>query len=161
MNKNIIKLNEFLLKKRELFTLYEIETRLMLDCNLNEIEDKLKRRSELIYLIDETEEKIKYLCQAEDEEDELLYKATKNKCNREELPLAARSVFDRAQEIFSIINRVMIYETQVLSRMKENKEEIEKFIKESKNAPNIAKYFNSLDNGFEKGTFISDKKSRV
>ncbi|WP_312643759.1 hypothetical protein [Hydrogenoanaerobacterium sp.] len=143
-------------QKKELFTEYERITNDMLTCSVEELEAFMSRRGELIKEIDAVVRQITEVCEQDDTG--LYGQAVKNKCSRSELPEYLVCIFDFAQTIFAVMNRVANIEPQIMERLLQCRDELEQKIKSTNNAPKIAKYLTTVDPTFEAGTFLNSKK---
>lgn len=93
--------------------------------------------------IDKIDEEMQNIC-AVDANGSQLADAVANRCEYGSLPQELRPVFSSAQEVFSIVNRILSQEQTILQRFEHLRDELQEKIKASQNTPKIEKYLSGL-----------------
>lgn len=103
-NEIIDRLYELLEQKEKFFTEYEKESLALLDCDIDDMEKHISNRGDLSKKIDENEIQIKII--SNNYEYGFIKPVLNNLCDRNKLSLHHTRIFDKSQEIFSIVNRI-------------------------------------------------------
>lgn len=122
---NALKICELLADKKRLFSEYELETRAITDCDVDDVEAHVVRRQQLIVEIDGLDAQIEELCG----DDKLLAEAVHNRCAHGELSKQQQQVFMAAQEVFAVASRVQTAEERALTRIREERDELQEKIR--------------------------------
>lgn len=146
---NIEKIIENQKKLLILIQKYEDKTRLLLACDIDEIEDLVNSRESIINRIDELTKEIISLCS----ESSLEYLAFKNKCEREDLPENIKEIFDLRQEFNGYAMRAHNMDPEIIEKISINRDLLLKKIKEN-NAGQTAKAAKYFSAGLSQGQNI-------
>ena len=140
-------------EKKTAFLAYEQATDGLIMSNADTAPAFMQRRQELMDQISEIDDRIAALCFDADD-GKLIALAVKNKCDRAQLPKEICPLFDLAQQIFAVINRIRQMEPQALDRMIIEKEALLAKIKDTNQGvgAKASRYYNSgfhtSDTGF-------------
>lgn len=143
MEKVVLEICSLMEQKKHMFELYEIATDSILDCETENIENYIIKRTELAIDIDRVSYNINNIVQSSTNSCDIV-NAIFNKCSRGDLPQVITPIFDKAQEIFSIINRISNKNKALLVYMENTKQSFREKIKENNFAPKINSYLNSF-----------------
>ncbi len=126
-------------EKCGLFLQYEQETDALLACTLEEMQAHMKEREKLAGQIDGVDRQISEACGGSQEVMDAVY----NRCDRGGLPEALAKIYDSAQPVFQIINRIRQAEPLAEMRMQREKDALEVKIKQSNrsSAAQASRYF--------------------
>lgn len=152
----IIQLCTLLEKKIELFTEYEKETLELIKCEPEGMEHYIIRRTELANEIDGVTEEIGKACDA-DPNAKLLYETASAQIPYSQVPPEWRPVFERAQNMFSVISRIQQSDSQIVERMEGIRKDAKERIKQNQHMPKIKKYLTDLSSKPEEGSYRSGK----
>lgn len=152
----IIQLCTLLEKKIDLFSEYEKDTLELIKCEPEDMEHYTIHREALANEIDDLQEEIGRLCDA-DPNAKLLYDTTNAKLPYSQVPPEWHPVFERAQNMLSVISRIQQSDKQIIERMEKIREDAQDKIKQNQHMPKIKKYLTDLSTKPEEGTFRSGK----
>ncbi|MCI8622811.1 MAG: hypothetical protein HFG26_04030 [Provencibacterium sp.] len=126
-------------QKCGLFREYEEATHALLACELDEMETHVRKREQLAKAIDGIDRQIEALCGGSEE----WMGAVRNCGNRGDLSAEMAQVYDSAQPVFQIINRIRREEPLVEKRMSRERDGLEAKIKDSNRstAAQASRYF--------------------
>lgn len=126
-------------EKYRLFLKYEKETDALLLCELEELETHMKGRERLVAQIDGLNRQISEACGGAKEIMDAVY----NRCDRGGLPEALAQIYDRAQAVFQIINRIQQSEPLAEMRLRRERDALEEKIRDSNrsSAAQASRYF--------------------
>lgn len=139
----IAQLCSLLEEKKALFEKYETATLSILESGADDAEKYIMERSEIANNIDETSEKIAWLCD-EEPNSAVLLKITKAEIEFEKVPSEYQCVYYGGQAVRSVVARIMASEQQVLERLEKLRDEAKENIRNHQNLPKIKKYLTSL-----------------
>jgi len=117
----------------------------------------LAERGRLAEEIDVIDKEIMSLCK----EQELLFKAVKNSSHRDELPAELQAVFDEAQELFVVMNRIRQEEERIKQEAEKVRSDIILLLKSNQQAGKIVKYRNALEPGLPAGSLLDEKHRKA
>lgn len=126
-------------KKCGLFQQYEEETGTLVYCALEEMEAHMQERERLAAQIDGLDREIEAACGGSEE----MLDAVHNRCDRGGLAQAPAKVYDCAQAVFQVINRIRQTEPLAEMRMCRERDALEEKIKDSNRstAAQASRYF--------------------
>lgn len=137
---------------------YEEETRLLYDCDIDDVEGHVKERERLIKLIDVNTKDILKICPEGSDQ----YKAFKNSCDRDELSPADQQIFDLRQQFNSYAYKAHALDHEIIERIKHFRDQVKEKIVEN-NSGQTAKaakfYGGGLNNG--NNLFIPKNKKQI
>lgn len=130
-------------EKKDAFERYREETEELLSCPVDDMEGHMAMRAQLEGRINDIDADISHVCGEAGEAGKQMMAAVKNSCSRGEISGELAAVFDKAQEIFTVISTVMDTEPQIRQRIDLEKEILLKKIKENNTGvkAQAAKYF--------------------
>ena len=143
--------------KYEHFVEFEKVTSNILSCDIDDIENLIKKRESLINLITKIDSEITKLC-SECDYPEIALKAVKCLCNRNEIPQELKKVFDATMNVFSVVNRINDLDNQARQRIDQEKTILLIKIKENNKSAGAqaSKYLPS--NNFDQTSMILNQK---
>ena len=152
------RLTQLLAEKRELFSLYESETRAMLPEtpeDMERVEEALEKRQELIGKIDAVDEQMNVLVQGTPGGERLMA-AIKNRCDYKSLDAEGRKLFDAGQELYTLMSGIREEEQRIRERMLQMQGGLQEKMKQNNRNAKFAGYLKQMDQG-AKG-ILYDKK---
>lgn len=152
------RLEQLLSEKRDLFVLYEEETKSMLPVNpedMEKVEAALGKRQELIEKIDAVDEKMNTLVQGTLAGPQLMA-AVKNRCDYKSLDVKGRKLFDAGQELYTLMARIRDEEQRIQEQMMQIQGGLQEKMKLNNRSAKFAGYLKQMDQG-AKG-ILYDKK---
>ncbi len=140
---DIDKLCEVLKEKKAVFTQYEEATMAMLSCEVDDVEQYIIQRDTLAIKGEELNNRIAKVCDMHPDKERLI--ATTNALiNYDKVPQEYHELYEKAQAIRSIGNRVLESDKKVMERMAMWQKNALKSIKQNQNMPKIKKYLTDL-----------------
>lgn len=154
---------DLIAEKKRAFIEYENHTQSILSCELEEIEAHVQRRQELVEQVQEADRKLEELCRSNPIDGSLMLQAIQNKCDRAELPPQQLCIFDAAQEVFSVINRILNIETQASDRIHREQDALLQKIRETNNGTpaQAAKYYRNAGMVGGERTILHEKYNKA
>ncbi len=145
-NDTIIEINKLLEKKGELFKRFEVLTHEAIDAGLTSFADMLIERSAIIVEANEIQSRIDRLTEGYHNPD-AMRAALFNRCDRSRLNEELLPIFDTAQRNFSVINRAIKFNDELIAVVKTNGDEVRENLKINAQIPKIAKFFQHTERG--------------
>lgn len=130
MNK-IDALCQLLDEKTELFREYEDATEKLLSVDVDEMENQMNRRQKLIVQIDYIDAKLQETAQGMDGLSDLAWRAVRLQAAKSDIPQELWPVFEKAQEMYAVANRIRINEPLAVDRIEEELEHLSEKIRET------------------------------
>lgn len=118
-------------EKAGYFNEYEDATEKLLAVDIDEIETQMNRRQMLITKIDYVDARLRETAQAMDELSEAAWSAVRLQKAKSEIPENLWPVFERAQGVYAVANRIRLKEPLVIDRIEEELEGLSEKIKEN------------------------------
>lgn len=147
----INELLELVAEKEAYFREYDEATQRMLSCPADDMEIEVAKRQQLIAKIDGVDAGIAEKAAAMGEQGEQAMAALKLKCDRSDLEELFWPLFDRAQSLFGIIDRIQRTEPQIVDRIEAELDALTEQIKANNRSmgAKVAKYqtFQTSDPG--------------
>lgn len=150
---------KLLREKKERFLEYESVTVKMNQADADHVDtitEAVSRRQNLIWQIDTLDGKITALCR-ELPDGELVYEASKNRCDYSSLNEEQREIYTAGQEIFLVIGRIQEEEVLAAGVMNLVVEQLENRIRRNHQGRKFAGYFKNMNQSMGSG-FLYDKK---
>ncbi len=135
----IAEIIEIIKEKQTLFKEYELLTFNAINAEPSELSEMLEKRMTLIEQIDAKDAKILELAKNYGDVD-LLFAVMKNKCNHSETPVDLLPLFDCAQQLFVILNRIMEHEKELVINIESRRKSIRANIKSTNQKSKIASF---------------------
>lgn len=145
---------EILEEKKECFLEYEVLTQSMLSSNIVDLPPLFDKRQKLIERLDQLDQNIQKIAKS-NAKYKLLSAAVRNSCNRADLPKQLQIIFDRSQEIYTIINRLNQHEAGIKRRLDENQTELLERIKAGHHTSKILKYRHGIYPKLSEGSLLN------
>ena len=144
--------------KRQAFLTYEKETEALIVCDVETAQAHMNQRSLLIKEIDLIDKKIEGVLSSSADR-ELLGRAVKAKSLPAELTEEYLPIYEQAQLLFAVMNRVKMSEPQAANRLDQLKNELLNKIKENNKGTGaqVSKYYNSTFPDKQRPNFLSEK----
>lgn len=124
------KLQDGLERKKKLFQRYRDLTERLLRCPEEELNVVMAHRQALCREIDAVDREMAQAA-GESEDPEQVAKAMRLSCRRSQVPERYRFLFDRAQEVFALINQTRNLEPLIAERLEDRLQELTERIKET------------------------------
>jgi hypothetical protein len=154
---DIEKLRDLIKMKTRLFLDYEAISLNMQPADLEQMAAAISKREELAGQIDAIDKEIKSLCFGQS----LLLKAVQNSCNRDELTPMLQPVFDDAQTLYMVINRIKCEEEIITQQMLQVREELLQQLRVSQKTGKIVKYRHAVEPDIEAGSLLSTNNRKA
>lgn len=151
---------ELLESKKQLFLKYEQASIALTYSDIEQMEFIVDEREQLKEEIDQIDEKIRQSAIAE-QYGEAVWKAIKNQSNRSEVVSELLPLFDKGQEIFAAVNRIMQMEPLIIKHIEDTQKQLEQKIKDSNSIPKIKKYFDTIQTDLEDGSLIRSTSKKI
>ncbi len=151
---------ELLELKKQLFLKYEQASIALTYSDIEQMEFIVDEREQLKEEIDQIDVKINQSAIA-GQYGEAVWKAIKNQLNRSEVVSELLPLFDKGQEIFAAVNRIMQMEPLIIKHIEETQKELEQKIKSSNSIPKIKKYFDTIQTDLEDGSLIRSTSKKI
>ena len=151
---------EFLELKRQLFLEYEQASIALTYSDIEQMEFIVEEREQLKEKIDQIDEKISQSSVVQ-HYGEAVWKTIRNQLNRSDVNPELLPLFDKGQEIFAILNRVMQMEPLIIKHIEDTQKELEQKIKGSNSIPKIRKYFDTIQTDLEDGSLIRSTSKKI
>lgn len=148
---------ECLEQKRALFAQYEKCTSEMCVCDTDALDHYITERARLANEIDTINQEIENFCDDSGASEELR-EAVANRGNYGEFSPEARPVYDKAAQIFTIINHVYNMEPQIKERMAQKREELLAHIKKGSDTAKVYNYVKGMQQTGGPNVYLSNKK---
>lgn len=148
---------ECLEQKRALFAQYEKYTNEMCVCDTDTLEHYITERAKLANEIDKINQEIENFCEISGDPEELR-EAVANRGNYGEFSADTRPVYDKAAQIFTIINHVYNMEPQIKERMEQKKTELMGMIKKGSSTAKVYNYVKGMQQTGGPNVYLSNKK---
>lgn len=129
--KNIDALCQCLEKKADCFREYDDATEKLLSVDVDEMENQMNRRQKLIAKIDYLDAKLREIAQKMDGLSDAAWDAVRLQKAKCDIPEELWPVFEKAQEVYAIANRVRLKEPLAVDRIEEELERLTEKIKEN------------------------------
>jgi len=129
--KNIEELCQHLEKKAELFREYDDATEKLLTVDVDGMEKQMKRRQSLISKIDYLDGQMREAARKMDGLSDAAWDAVRLQRAKCDIPEELWPVFEKAQEVYAIANRVRLKEPLAVDRIEEELERLTEKIKEN------------------------------
>ncbi len=146
---NIERILDWMQEKKQLFLLYEIETKKLQVSEeeaIDQIQEALSVREELIGKINEIDKNIQEIFM-QTQDGEVLKDVCQNRINYEETPIQYRPLYQVGQEIFQIIARIQQEDTFASTQMQDLMQKLQNRIKQNKQASRVSGYVKSMNYG--------------
>ncbi len=140
---DIDKLCEALKEKKTVFSQYEEATLAMLSCEVDDVEQYIIQRDTLTIKGEELNNKIAKICDMHPDKERLIA-TTRALIDYDKVPQEYHELYEKAQAIRSIGNRVLENDKKVMERMKVWQKNALSNIKQNQNMPKIKKYLTDL-----------------
>ncbi len=137
---NVVQITELLGEKQRLFLQYEAFTAKALNQKPQVLMDAVKKRASVIEDIIAVDKSIATLIGLEADKGELIATAIQNSCNRSDLPAELLPVFDAAQNVYTVVNRVRSHDDELYEQLKKERADIVNGLKNANQKPKISKY---------------------
>lgn len=136
------KVQELLADKRDAFLEYETHTNEILVSDPDAIEEHMRHRERLIKHIDILDKQLKELAS----QDQELYKALRCKGDRQALSDSLGAVYDSAQQVYAVVDRIFQAEPSALAHVQAQREILlQKIAEHNQSNDAIAtKFYNDL-----------------
>ncbi len=129
--KKIETLCQLLDEKAGCFHEYDDATEKLLTVHIDEIENQVNRRQRLIPKIDYLDARLHETAQSMDGLSEAAWDAVRLQKAKSEIPEILWPVFEKAQEVYAIANRIRLKEPLVIDRIEEELEGLSEKIREN------------------------------
>ncbi len=130
MNK-IGTLCQLLEDKKALFHEYEDATEKLLTVDVDEMENQMNRRQKLIAQIDYIDARLRETAQGMNDLSEAAWAAVRMQTAKAELSQELWPVYEKAQEMYAVANRIRLNEPLVMDRIEEELEHLSEKIRET------------------------------
>lgn len=151
------RMSQLLQNKKELCLLYEKKTRTMTGQNMEELEQVLAGREELIGKIDEIDKEL-LAYRDGSKQGRAFYEAAKNECDYETLSAQGKQLFAEGQEIYAVLSRVQEAEDEVRREMESMMEDLLLKIRHNNTNNRFTGYLKQMDYGASKGLLYNEKR---
>lgn len=151
---------ELLQLKKQLFLEYEQISMALTYSDIEQMEQLVDERDQLIQKIEQIESQINQT-DLTHQYGKQIQNTIRVRLNRDEVPQQLIPLFDKGQEIFAIGNRIMQLEPLITQHLEDLQAELEQHIKNSNSIPKIKKYFDTIQVGLEDGSLIRSKFKKI